>query len=208
MQTIPHPDYDGAVDLLMQVGKDNYTVWEFIKEAELLGISKRVGLTSLPSGVVHGVSRLFVWHQEAILSVTKYCGDELLDSDEVVEAQTSFLWDLQGRNGLDETWALGKLDRAYDSFAPPENPEDLDLSWDAHVNPDMLDIVIAFQSLTPVEQKDLTKYYGIKWYPGVFGYSYITSMVYVAGAEEAELPEQLQHLEGYVEPVHVETVDA
>ncbi len=64
------------VDLLMWVGEE-YTVSEFIREAERMGVSKRIAKTSIPEGVVPGKSKLLIKHRFAIVNSPRL--DELAE---------------------------------------------------------------------------------------------------------------------------------
>lgn len=71
----------------------------------------------------------------------------------------------------------------------------------------MLPLVIALDELQ--EQKfddwqNIVQTYELTWSPGIIGYSYITGIQYVTRDNEEGLPEEIAHLEGYVEPIIVE----
>lgn len=71
---------------------------------------------------------------------------------------------------------------------------------------DMLGLIISLESIEENEPefwKKLVKDYGLTWSPGVIGYAYITGIQYIAGENETGLPEELIHLEGYVEPIRI-----
>lgn len=59
--------------LLIWVSPDHYTVEEFIKEADRMGVSRRISGDALPRGLILGQTWVFLAHKEAI---TKYIGDE------------------------------------------------------------------------------------------------------------------------------------
>lgn len=65
------------VDLLMWVGTDQYTVSEFIREAQQMGVSKRISRTAIPEGVVPGKSKLLIKHRAAIVNSPRL--DELAE---------------------------------------------------------------------------------------------------------------------------------
>lgn len=72
---------------------------------------------------------------------------------------------------------------------------------------DMLEIVMFLENLQDKDRSVwnfLVEEYALTWTSGVIGYSYITSIQYIAYDNEEDLPEDLQHLEGYVEPVRIE----
>jgi len=66
-----------AYDLIMWAGEEHYTVGEFIREAEQMGVSKRISRTSIPEGVVPGKSRLLIKHRYAIVNSPRL--DELVE---------------------------------------------------------------------------------------------------------------------------------
>jgi hypothetical protein len=51
--------------------------------------------------------------------------------------------------------------------------------------------------------QELVEGYNLTWTSGVIGYSYITSIQYIAYDDEEELPEDLQNIEG-IEIVRIE----
>jgi hypothetical protein len=79
------------------------------------------------------------------------------------------------------------------------------------VRDDMLQIVMMLERFEEVDHDfwmQLVSEYDLYWTPGVIGYSYITSIQYVAHDHEEGLPEEMAHLEGYVEPVRIEYEDS
>jgi len=59
--------------LLIWVSPEHYTIEEFNKEADLMGVSRRISGDALPRGLVIGQTWVFLAHKEAIV---KYSGDE------------------------------------------------------------------------------------------------------------------------------------
>ena len=159
---------DKPVDVIMWAGEEHYTVGSFIREAERMGVSKRIPATAIPEGIVIGQSRILIKHRQAIL---------------------------QGEN-LEQLF----LELKYVYQIPEE--------W---IQPDgMLFLVMFLEDLRktqPIIWESTVEQYDLTWTPGVIGYSYITSIQYVAQDFEDDLPEELSHLEGYVEPVRVEYDD-
>ena len=150
------------IDIIMWVGEEHYTVGSFIREAEQMGVSKRIPRTAIPEGIVPGQSRILIKHRKAIVH-----------------------GDLDG--------LLRKLDEAM---------------YLSHVTlpEDMITLVVFLEVLQEKEfaiWQELVEGYNLTWTSGVIGYSYITSIQYIASDDEEELPEDLQHLEGYVEPVKI-----
>lgn len=151
------------IDIIMWAGEEHYTVSSFIKEAERMGVSKRIPRTAVPEGIVPGQSRILIKHRQAIVH-SEYL-DELL---------------------------LGLYTHGMPEYSLPD---------------DMLKVVMFLEDLRDEDHqtwKFLVEEYELTWTSGVIGYSYITSIQYVASDDEEELPEDLQHLEGYVEPVRIE----
>jgi len=158
---------DKPVDVIMWAGEEHYTVGSFIREAEQMGVSKRIPATAIPEGIIPGQSRILIKHRQAIV---------------------------QGM--LDEL----VLELAYTYDLPDEYA----------VADGMLRLVMFLEDLKvsdPVAWESLVEIYELTWTSGVIGYSYITSIQYVAQDFEDDLPEELSHLEGYVEPVRIEVTD-
>lgn len=150
------------VDIILWAGEQYYTVGSFIREAERMGVSKRIPRTAIPENIILGQSRILIKHRQAIV-----------------------------HGNLDDL--LRKLDEAM-YLHHCELPDD------------MLRLVIFLEGLKEEEfniWQELVEGYALTWTPGVIGYSYITSIQYVAYDDEEELPEDLAHLEGYVEPVKI-----
>ena len=71
METLQSPFSAKAVDLVLWVGQESYPkATPYVREAEELGVSKRIPVNSLPEGVVNGITRLFLKHRRAIPVVT------------------------------------------------------------------------------------------------------------------------------------------
>jgi len=156
---------DKPIDIFMWAGEEHYTVGAFIREADRLGVSKRIPRTAIPEGIVPGQSRILIKHRQAIVHGN--------------------LKDL-----------LRKLDEAsYLHHCELPN--------------DMLRLVLFLETLKEKDfdiWQELVEGYELTWSPGVIGYSYITSIQYIAYDDEKELPEDLQNIEG-VEIVRIEYVD-
>lgn len=174
------------ISLLFCVGEDNYTLSEYIKEARDIGVSKRIPLTAIPQGLQKGLSKIFLAHPKAIVKVTA-AGKTLRDlayhllTIGKIELQA---W-MDMTDILNAYWTGEEL-----------NPNDF-------VPKGMLDITYGLSECSTRERNELIKEYGLEFCMGVFGYVPFSGMEYVCGKDEDELPEHLQHLEGYIEPVQV-----
>ncbi|MCK4819727.1 hypothetical protein KA005_28430 [bacterium] len=165
---------DKPIDIIMWAGEEHYTVSSFIEEAERMGVSKRIPRTAIPEGIVPGQSRILIKHRQAIVQSDRL--DELF-------LIVSHLYDI--------------LEFALTNASLKElGIPDTMLRMVMFLEDLKVDDYTAWQSL--VEDYNLT------WTSGVIGYSYITSIQYIAYDDEEELPEDLQHLEGYVKPVRIE----
>lgn len=164
-----------AVDIIMWAGEDNYSVSQFIEEANRMGVSKRIPITSIPEGIIPNVSRLFIKHRKAITKSPKYIALvtelQLLGVYELYAVRADDMEDLYGDNLL-VTMALEKL------------REEQYPKW-----------------------KRLVEVYEVTWEAGVIGYTYITNLQYVVHDHEEGLPEEIEHLEDYIEPVRIEYAD-
>ena len=155
---------DKPVDIIMWVGEEHYTVGSFIREAERMGVSKRIPRTAIPEGIVLGQSRILIKHRQAILQA---------------ERLESLFIELQIAYNLSE------------EYMPPDG---------------MLRLVMFLEELQMADLpawERLVEVYALTWTSGVIGYSYITSIQYIAYDDEKELPEDLQHLADYIEPVKI-----
>ena len=59
------------IDIIMWAGEEHYTVGSFIREAERMGVSKRIPRTAIPEGIVPGQSRILIKHRQAILQAER-----------------------------------------------------------------------------------------------------------------------------------------
>jgi len=162
-----------AVDLIMWVGSDNYTVSSFIEEVKRMGVSKRIPKNSIPEGIVPGVSRLFIKHRNAIVHATSK--DKRFNLEDLID-QLTVVHDMP-------------------HYTLPQ---------------DMLGLIFALERLQEEEPESWKRYvtaYDLTWTSGVIGFAYITGIQYVAKDNEEGLPEDLVHLEGYVEPIRIEYYD-
>lgn len=183
MQTIANPLMPGVIDLKMFIGQDNYSVADATHEYERMGFSKRLPLSSIPEGILPGVSRFFAAHMKAIIHVTTE-GKTLKD---LVDR----MWEL---NLLGETKGIVEIIEGWD---PPEElmPNDM-------VPEGMLALVIAYEEAPGKDRAALHREFGIKRTPGIFGWSYIANLRYICKEDEDELPEDLQNI-AFLEPVKV-----
>lgn len=174
----------GYVDVLLHIGLE-YSVPQYLVEAEEMGASKRISLTSIPDRLVPGVSKLFLWHSHAIPMVT---ADGLTMVDLVV--------DLQERGILD-----GELDPEEFEW----NPTDWLLPAD-FVPPGMLEVTCAIQRDRKIRQ-EIEDQYRIKWQGGVICFTILGKLRYILKADETDLPDHLQPYRHLIDAVRVVRVD-
>lgn len=168
--------------ILMVVGKEFYQLHEMVEEYKDMGISKRIPKTSIPDGLVPMKSKLFVSHPDAIIRVT-VDGKTLMDlAIDLVD---------EGLLSVDEFAEIVEMDT--DFWLNDELPsEDL-------VPSPMLTLAMAY-SKSEFKAHYLGAY-GVETCMGVVGYGYLNRIEYVVRDGEEELPEDLAHLEGEIEPV-------
>ena len=173
-----------AVDLLLHVGLE-YSVPQYLAEAEEMGVSKRISITSIPERLVPSVSKVFLWHSQAIPFVTAP-GKTMVD----------LVADLQVRRLLDMDF----------------DPEDFDWSpsdWllpDDYVPPGTLQVTCAIQQNREVWTK-LNEEYKLKWQGGCVAYSVIGKIRYILKDDETDIPEYLHPYRHLVDAVRVVRVD-
>jgi hypothetical protein len=168
--------------LLLCVGRQFYKLYQYIDEAEDIGVSKRIPATSIPEGMVRGVSKIFVAHPDAILTLTNpdwNLRDLVLDLNDYQVVPASVLYEIENES-VDDT------EKGY-----------------SH----MLDIAIAFSRLPNEERARLIETYGIEFTQGIIGYSPFYGFEYVLAPDETELPAELAHMDGYIEGVHMVYLD-
>ena len=162
------------IDIIMWAGEEHYTVSFFIEEADRMGVSKRIPRTAIPEGIVPGQSRILIKHRQAIVQSDRL--DELF-------LTISYLYNIS---------EFSLSDASLKELGIPDT---------------MLKMVMFLENLQEQDYtvwQSLVEDYNLTWTSGVIGYSYITSIQYIAYDDEEELPEDLQHLEGYIEPVRIE----
>lgn len=171
---------------LSWVGEDNYTFAQAVDECMSMGVSRRINLKGIPEGFVPGVSKIFLVHPKAIIRVA-----------------FGSLWEL-----LYDLMLLGYIStRAWEDLIANEYEDKL--PYTARLEPyDFVpkDAGLAayyVSKVTPAEYKYLDDKYKFTFSPGVFGYAPFGEFQYVLKPGESDLPKELQHLEGYVEPVKV-----
>lgn len=189
ISTVPTPDLESVPSLLVCVGKEHYKLHEVLAEYGDIGVSKRIPKTAIPEGMVKLVSKIFVAYPEAILKVTKE-GSTLFDL-------ALYLYEM----GLlsDYTWDE-LMDNRYDNLDAAYWEEDK-LNPEDFVPESMLQLASAFSKLLEDVRAEAIKEFGIKFQMGIVGYSYFQGFQYVVKPGEDGLPEDLAHLEGYVEPI-------
>lgn len=166
-----------APSLLICYGREYYKLHEVIEEIQELGVSKRIPLTSIPKDMERGVSKIFCAHPDAIIRMP--AGNVLALATELREA------------GLITAQQL--VDVIEDS------------AWDdethAQVPVTMLPMSIALSMAS--NRAELIEVYSIEFCMGIFGYVPFSGFQYVTKEGEDQLPEQLDYLKGYVEPVKI-----
>jgi hypothetical protein len=173
-----------ALSLLTIYGLEFYALHEVIEENEAYGVSKRIPITSIPEGLEKGASKIFCAHPHAIVRVTvegKTLADlayALLEEGFFTLAQWNKLVE------LDQPYWTGEELQPYD-FVPES----------------MLEISMALSKSE--NWKVLMDEFKIEFCMGVIGYTPFTGFQYIAGDNEDGLPPELEHLDGYIEPVHV-----
>lgn len=160
-------------DFLMMVGKEHYTVPQFISEAKTWGVSKRIPVTSLPEGLVPGISRLILWHPQAI---------------PVIGAAGKTLRDL----------ACALIEQGCLAQAMVK-----EIMEDGPTNTGTLELTCAFWRAQKEIQETITLALDLTWQGGVFGYTYLQDPRVVLPKGIEDLPEKLKHLEGKVSLIHV-----
>lgn len=176
--------------LLLCYGLQYYKLHELIYEAETQGLSKRVPITSIPEGMEHIKSKLFVAHPHAIVKVT--------EEDQTLQ---DLAYDLYEQGFLSEKeWnALVELEVPY--------WDGQELEADDFVPASMLDVAIALSKVDTRQKNKMIKKYGIEFCQGIVGYSYFTGFQYIVKEGEDGLPDELANLDGYVEAVRPVYVD-
>lgn len=177
--------------LLMTVGEQFYKLHEFIDEAEVAGVSKRIPIKSIPEGLQKGISKIFCAHPRAIVKVTaegKTLQDlaySLLEEGFIPEEQWTELVELEA-----PFWTGEELN-AYDPVPAA-----------------MLDITYALSKLEGRKLAELEKELGLAYCMGIFGYSPFGGFQFVLGEDENDIPEGFEDVRtlaslGYVDPVRV-----
>jgi hypothetical protein len=171
-----HPVDSIAIDLLMMIGSDRYTVPAYIREARAAGVSKRIPSTGIPQGIVPGLSRLFLWHNQVI---------------PLVRAEGKSLFDLVTR--LIEMGKLNQDTARTLELAEHWCPTDLLLPAD-YVPAHILRVTCIIQDLKPSERRKLEKDFEIEWQGAVFSWSYLgrVQCVVPENATEDDIPEHLR----------------
>jgi hypothetical protein len=171
---------DTPPDILMCVGSEHYaTPQQFIDEAAIMGVSKRLPMSAPPQGLVAGVSRIFFRHERACAVF----GQSSPSDDPVAQAQAreAFLADLHGLN--DEvveltfaTWQKQRKDQLH---------------------PDSLLYTISTWHRAAVDA--VYAKHQVAFAPGVFGYSYFGGFALVTNeklGKEIEVPAGVRDLPG------------
>jgi hypothetical protein len=181
-----------APSLLMCVGRQHYSLAEFVEEAESHGLSKRIPVNSIPEGLVPGLSKIFVAHPDAIVKVRV--------SDRTLIGLACELVDLG-------TLSQEKFADLVDMEKPFWTGQELHA--DDFVPAGMLDITLALSKTSDEDRARLIHDYDLEFVMGVFGWSLFSGFQLVLPKGEGSLPQDLDHLDplvdsGYVEMVHME----
>ena len=186
MQVMPHPMIPKAIDILMYVGGDNYTVPAYLSEAKQWGVSKRIPSGSIPDGLIPGVSRIFLWHNEAI-PLVRAEGKTMRDlTDLLVE-----------KNLLDEQTAT--ILELREPWKPEEH-----LLPSSYVPPHVLRLTCIIQLQEPHVRREIEKALEIEWQGGVIMWSYLGKPQYIVGKDGKVPTEIAQKYGDILEYVQVE----
>ena len=169
--------------ILMCVGEQSYKLHEFVFEAMEQGISKRTPVTSIPTTLVPGVSKIFVAHPKAMVYTKDISGLFL------------HLYEL---DYIDE--------QTYDKYAGLLYLNEFDfgdIRPEMYVPEYMLDIAMSLSMMSDADRKATEDQFQITYGFGVFGYAPFEEVQYVLPSSVDELPEEVAHLEKFIRPVHV-----
>lgn len=172
METMPSPFMKSAIDLLMHVGSDNYTVPRYLREAKEWGVSKRIPGNSIPEGIVPGVSRLFLWHSEVIPLVRA----------EEKNLQDVALWLVKLGVLSEEKYHVFEFDR-------PWHPEEI-LLPSSFVPPFILKLTCMIQDLELDKRRELEREFKIEWQGAIFSWTYIAKPQFVTN-KQGEAPAEV-----------------
>lgn len=171
---------------LSWVGEDNYTFAQAVDESMSMGVSRRINLKGIPEGFVPGVSKIFLAHPKAIIRVARGNLWELLYDLMLLGYISAQVWEDLVDNEYEDKLPYPTKLEPYDFV-----PKDVGLA------------AYYVSKVTPAEYKHLDDKYKFTFSPGVFGYAPFGEFQYVLKPGESDLPKELQHLEGYVEPVMI-----
>lgn len=173
-----------APSLLVCYGRQFYKLHELVWESKAHGISKRIPIKSIPEGLQKGVSKIFAAHPDAIIKV-KADGKSLHD----------LAYDLY-MDGFFSAVEWQNLVELTDPYWNGETLQPFDF-----VPACMLSVSMAL-SQSP-KRDTLVGEYDVEFCMGIIGYSPFSGFQWVAGKDDEGLPEEIAHLDGYVEAVHV-----
>ena len=183
------------LSLLVCVGEEFYKLHELISEYEYLGVSKRISSKSIPVAVNNatfqqGTSKIFVAYQKAILKVTAQ-NKNLLD--------LAYILLEEGVLAQEEWFTLCDMQTPYwtGEELKPFDPVPIC----------MLNISSGFSKLDDKRQAELIEEFKVEFCIGIIGYSPFNGFEYVTKPGETDLPDELSHLQGFVEPVKMSYVD-
>lgn len=172
--------------LLMTVGRKYYKLYQYVDEAQNIGVSKRIPITAIPDGLVKGLSKIFLAHPDAIVKVT--ASDKTFADLAYALYEKDYLTAVQYQKIIEDVPAYWTGEELHPNDLVPER---------------MLDVTYALSKVPGPEHMGLGETFGLEFCMGIFGYSYYSGIEYVCKPGEDELPAELAHLDGYVEPVHI-----
>lgn len=164
-------------DLLMWVGETFYrTPAHFVREVQMIGLSKRIALQSLPKNVELGVTRIFLAHPKARLAGSG-TGDQFAEEiadliEEAIEAAVD-----RQKVALYKEFAVVRR-KGTDAFDWLSLPSIVGCALNSK-HPGLKEAV-----------ERAMQQYGVEFEPGVFCYVYYTGCSYTLGTDE-ELPRHL-----------------
>ena len=174
LETLPHPIDPEAIDLLLHVGKDNYTLPRYMREAHRWGISKRLSATSIPSPekIKPGYSRIFLWFDE-VIPVVQMPGCTLADLTAHLIELGLLAFDTAKALDLDEAWV------------PEEH-----LLPSSYVPPHICRIACIIQDQKPKLRREIEEKFMICWQGAIFMWAYCGRLQFIVG-EGKQPPEDV-----------------
>lgn len=158
-------DVSEATDLMLMVGLEYYkTLQQFVDEAEMWGVSKRIPSSAIPNGIVPGVSRMFLWYPEVIPVVTA-----------------------EGKTFAELVTLLYGWRPPASDLLQPWNPA-LPLTPGDPIPESIMQVTFSLQGHS--KRRELEREFGIQWQAAVFGWCYLDAVQYTV-PEGEEVPEEV-----------------